>query len=442
MRRAHRLCAIALAIGCGSAGDPYGQGAPASAAQPTLPDVPVPDAALAQIREHGNHLRDEASPYLQQHAHNPVDWYPWGPEALARAKAEHKPIFLSIGYSTCHWCHVMERESFEDDEVAAFLNAHFVAIKVDREQRPDIDALYLEAVAAIGGSTGWPLNVFLTPELMPMLGGTYWPRTGDGRRPGFLEVVGEVERSWREHGEAAASTGREIIGRIAHTSTPSGGDVAPSRIRVDEAIAALASTRDEVRGGFGSRQKFPNVPLLGFELRWASRGQDADQLAAREHVLVTLTRMRSGGLRDPIAGSFHRYTVDPDWRVPHFEKTLYDNAQLAALYLEAARVLGDPSFEQVAREVLDDLLARWQLPEGGFVVGFDADDAGGEGAYYTWTRAELDAAFDADTAASLALVLDVDDAGERALGGRSVLHAAERASLVRTHGEAATAGHL
>ncbi|HWB73801.1 MAG TPA: thioredoxin domain-containing protein [Nannocystaceae bacterium] len=428
--------ATTLALALVACNDPY-HAAPIPAPAASSPAATTID--LAKIREHGNHLVGEASPYLQQHAHNPVDWWPWGPEALAKAKAEKKPIFLSIGYSTCHWCHVMERESFDDDEVATFLNQHFVAIKVDREQRPDVDALYLEAVAAMGGSTGWPLNVFLTPELMPIIGGTYYPKNGDGRRPGFLELAREVDTQWRTQGEAAASKGRDIVERIAKLRPRNGGDTAPNRARVDEAIAALARARDDARGGFGSRQKFPNVPALTFELRWASRGSDEAHGDAREHVITTLQRMRDGGLRDQLDGSFHRYTVDPQWHVPHFEKTLYDNTQLAALYLEAARVLGDPSHEQVARAVLDDLLAHWQLRDGGFIVGFDADDAGGEGTYYTWTRAELDAAFDTATAASLALVFDL---GEAELDGRSVLQRIDRGKLVRDHGEAIAAEHM
>ncbi len=424
--------AVTLAAACN---DPY------RAPTPTPAPSSAPTSPVAEIRADGNHLQGEASPYLQQHAKNPVDWWPWGPEALAKAKAERKPIFLSIGYSTCHWCHVMERESFEDETVAAFLNEHFVSIKVDREQRPDVDALYLEAVAAMGGSTGWPLNVFLTPELVPIMGGTYWPKQGDGRRPGFLDVTREVETAWREQGEAAATKGRDILERIAKQRPRNGSDAAPTRARVDEAIAALARTRDEVRGGFGTRQKFPNAALVGFELRFASRGTDESHATAREHVVTTLARMRDGGLRDQLGGDFHRYTVDPDWRVPHFEKTLYDNAQLAALYLEAARVLGDPALEQVGRAVLDALLAHWQLPDGGFIVGFDADDAGGEGSYYTWTRAELDAALDPESAASVALVLDVGE-GERSMGGRAVLQRLDRAALVRAHGEDATRGHL
>ena len=410
LRRASTIALTLLACG-----DPY-RTAPTPAPAATSPaTIDAPTIDLAKIRKHGNHLKAEASPYLQQHAHNPVDWWPWGPEALAKAKAEKKPIFLSIGYSTCHWCHVMERESFDDDEVATFLNQHFVAIKVDREQRPDIDALYLEAVAAMGGSTGWPLNVFLTPELMPIVGGTYYPKNGDGRRPGFLFIAREVETQWRTHGEAAASKGRDIVDRIAKLRPRNGGDAAPNRARVDEAMAAIARTRDEVRGGFGTRQKFPNVPALLFELRFASRGNDEAHVAAREHVVLTLERMRDGGLRDQLTGSFHRYTVDPGWLTPHFEKTLYDNAQLAALYLEAARVFADPAHEEVARAVLDDLLAHWQLPEGGFIVGFDADDAGGEGTYYTWTRDELDAAFDTSTATAIARTFEIRSNGERSV---------------------------
>lgn len=422
-RRAAVAVAALLAMACG---DPPIASAPAPEPAATTPPVPVATRSPAEIRASGNHLVGEASPYLLQHAHNPIDWHPWSSEVLARAKAEGKPIFVSIGYATCHWCHVMERESFDDDAVAAFLNAHFVAIKVDREQRPDIDALYLAAVAGLGGDTGWPLNVFLTPDGVPIVGGTYFPREPDGRRPGFLALAEQVQAQWAAEGPASARRGEAILDVLARRDA--GPAREPSRAELDVAMQGLARHRDEVRGGFGSRQKFPNVPVLLAALRWSTRGDaddgDEGRRDAQEHVRTTLTRMRDGGLRDAVAGSFHRYCVDPQWRIPHFEKTLYDNALLALLYLDASQRLAAPEFAEVARGILDDLVAHWQVEGGGFIVGFDADDANGEGTFYTWTRAELDAALDPAVAADVAAAFEVAPPGDPELGGRSVLRRA------------------
>ncbi len=413
--------------------------------------APAPRAEArspAEVRTVGNHLVGEPSPYLLQHAHNPVDWYPWGEEALAEARRSGRPIFLSIGYATCHWCHVMEEESFEDDEVAAFLNARFVAIKVDREQRPDIDALYLEAVGRLGGSTGWPLTVFLTPDLVPFFGGTYFPRHGSGGRPGFLDVLREVDRRFREEPAAAlAAQGRQAIRAIEADARRLGGvqgPVEPSRVAA--AMDRLDGSRDPELGGFGRRQKFPNAPLLLAELRYARRTGDA---AARSHVILTLDQMLRGGVRDHLAGTFHRYAVDRAWHVPHFEKTLYDNAQLAQVYVEAGRWLEEPRFVEVGRAILDDLIDGWQRPDGGMVVGFDADDPAGEGRYYTWTPRELQAALGEEDGARFAVLFGVSEGGEPLLDGRSVLHrvsdararetlgldpAGARASLARARG--------
>jgi uncharacterized protein YyaL (SSP411 family) len=371
------------------------------------------------IRRDGNHLVGQASPYLEQHAHNPVDWYPWGPEALARARREGRLIFVSVGYATCHWCHVMEKETFEDDETARFLNERFVAIKIDREERPDLDALFVEAVMRLGESAGWPLNLVLTPDLEPVFGGTYFPRVSSGGRPGLADALRQVDQRFHEDGPGLARRGRELYAQIlvaANASAPP-GDLGEDLLR--SAMAALARARDTAEGGFGSRQKFPNTPLLVAELRWVERTPATD---VRDHLTLTLDRMRRGGVRDQLGGTFHRYAVDREWHVPHFEKTLYDNAQLASLYLEASRVLGDPALERVAREVLDDLVASWQRPDGGLIVGFDADDQGGEGAYYTWTPAELQQALGPADANTIGALFGVTGAGERALEGRSVLH--------------------
>ncbi|MEO7327576.1 MAG: thioredoxin domain-containing protein [Minicystis sp.] len=395
----------------------------------TLPAAPPPAARpVALIRREGNHLLGQASPYLEQHAHNPVDWYPWGAEALALAVKRSVPIFLSIGYATCHWCHVMERESFEDDETARYLNAHFVSIKVDREQRPDLDALFIEAVGRLGGATGWPLTVILTPELEPIFGGTYFARTGGRGAPSLMEVLAEVLGKWRAQGPELARRGRDLLAQIQGEARARAGSTVLAEGTLDAALTALEGARDPQEGGFGTRRKFPNTPLLLAELRLSTR--KAGGAAARAHVAFTLEKMMRGGIRDQLAGSFHRYATDRRWHVPHFEKTLYDNAQLAALYLEAGRTLARPDFVQVGRAVLDDLLAGWQRPDGGLIVGFDADDAGGEGAFSTFTPAELRAALGDEDAKIIAALYDVTDGGEPSLGGRSVLHRREPSSIV------------
>lgn len=382
---------------------------------------PAPvDPELARIRREGNHLLGQPSPYLEQHAHNPVDWHPWGEEALSKSKRERKPIFLSIGYSTCHWCHVMEEESFEDDAVAAFLNEHFVSIKVDREQRPDVDALYIDAVGAMGSSTGWPLTVFLTPQLEPYLGGTYFPRHAKQGRPGFMDILEQARATYAEQGETAAAEGQRILAAVkrrALTSVQRPGALDPSAL--DTAMLALARQRDPVYGGFGGRQKFPNAPLLQAELRHVKRQPDE---ATQTHLLNTLDQMLRGGVRDHVGGSFHRYAVDRKWHIPHFEKTLYDNAQLASLYVEAGLTFERPEFVAAGRAILDDLIANWREASGGFVVGFDADDPGGEGAFYSWTPAELEDALGGDDARVIAHAYGVTPRGDREMHGRSVLH--------------------
>ncbi len=382
----------------------------------------------SEVREQGNHLQGQPSPYLLQHAHNPVEWYPWGEEALDRARELNRPIFLSIGYSTCHWCHVMEEESFEDDEVADYLNRNFVSIKVDREQRPDIDALYIDAVRQLGGSTGWPLTVMLTPSLVPFFGGTYFPRHGQGGRPGFLDVLRQVRGRFDAEGaEAVAARGRRAFEQIeAHARQVSGTEEPVSPDVIDLAFRRLTGARDSQLGGFGSGQKFPNAPLLLAELRYAERTGNA---LARDHLTLTLEQQMRGGIHDHLYGTFHRYSVDRRWHVPHFEKTLYDNAQLAQVYIEAGRALDRPDFVRVGRAALDDLIAHWQRPDGGMVVGFDADDPGGEGAHYTWTPVELTRALGAEDGATFATMYGVSARGDRSLEGRSVLHRISTAAL-------------
>ncbi len=328
-----------------------------------------------------NRLAGETSPYLRQHADNPVDWYPWGEEAFARARRENKPIFLSIGYATCYWCHVMEEESFEDPETAEILNRYFVSIKVDREERPDIDQLYMRAYQKMsGGAGGWPLNLFLTPEGKPFYGGTYFPKERRGGWPAFREVLLAVARAWAEREEELRAQAERLAPARILAQAPGGRPEGLERL----ALEALAFEFDPQHGGFGVEPKFPQAPLLGFLLRLAWLG-DREAWGMLGPALLA---MAEGGIYDQLGGGFHRYAVDAAWRVPHFEKMLYDNAQLARVYLGAWRISGEPRFRRVAEETLDFLLAELAAPEGGFYSALDAGRPGAEGAYYVWTWEE------------------------------------------------------
>jgi uncharacterized protein YyaL (SSP411 family) len=335
-----------------------------------------------------NRLADEKSPYLLQHAHNPVDWYPWGAEAFARARTEDKPIFLSIGYSTCHWCHVMERESFEDQRVGRVLNQHFISIKVDREERPDVDRIYMTFVQATSGSGGWPLSVFLTPDLEPFYGGTYFPPESRHGRPGFLALLEQVAAVWRtrrtEIQQSAADTRRQLAAAFARSERVSDPPLRADLIR--RAGLELKRVYDPAHGGFGGAPKFPQPSQPSLLLRSAKRFGDADALRM---VLHTCERMAAGGIHDQLGGGFARYAVDAEWRVPHFEKMLYDNAQLLELYLHAYRVSGIPAHAETARSIIDYVLRDMTHPEGGFYSAEDADSEGHEGKFYCWTRSEL-----------------------------------------------------
>jgi uncharacterized protein len=334
-----------------------------------------------------NRLARETSPYLRQHAGNPVDWYPWGEEALARAREEDRPVLLSVGYSACHWCHVMAHESFEDPEVAAVMNDLFVNVKVDREERPDVDALYMQATLALTGQGGWPMTVFLTPDGRPFYAGTYFPPSPRGGLPGFVELCQGVAHAYRHRRGDVEHAAGEVGRRLAAGARRSPSRELLTRRLVDDALVGLARQFDPAHGGFGDAPKFPPSLALEFLLRrvWAR----PDDRHAREMAEITLRRMAAGGVYDQVGGGFHRYSVDAVWLVPHFEKMLYDNALLARVYTLAWRLTGEPLYRRVAEETLDYLLREVRGPDGGFCAAQDADTAEGEGAFFTWTQAQL-----------------------------------------------------
>jgi uncharacterized protein len=367
--------------------------------------------------EHTNRLIDETSPYLLQHAHNPVDWHPWGPEALARAQAEHKPILLSIGYSACHWCHVMERESFENPEIAALMNRHFVNIKVDREERPDLDGIYMAATQALnGGQGGWPMTVFLTPDQRPFFAGTYFPPDDRWGRPGLRSLLTQLAELWEGQREQLAAQAAQLTELLQQqTKARPGGGVGEAEIR--QAVADLARTFDSTYGGFTPAPKFPPSASLLLLFRQYHRGPDPDLL---KMATQTLDAMAEGGIYDQIGGGFMRYATDERWLVPHFEKMLYDNAQLTRAYLEGYQVSGNPAYARIAREVLDYVLREMTGPEGGFYSATDADSEGVEGKFYVWTPAEVEAVLGADEGGRLCAYYDITEEGN--WEGKSIPH--------------------
>lgn len=342
-----------------------------------------------------NALIDEKSPYLQQHAHNPVNWLPWGEKAFLKARLENKPIFLSIGYSTCHWCHVMERESFESDEIADVLNRDFVSIKVDREERPDVDRIYMLFVQASTGSGGWPMSVWLTPDLKPFFGGTYFPPDGRYGRPGFRQVLEHIARAWRDDRGKIESSGENVISQLQNHVAAAQAAIEPDKQIFEAGFWVLRRSFDAKWGGFGGAPKFPRPAALHYLLRYYKGSGEEEAL---EMAVKTLDAMASGGMHDHLGGGFHRYSVDERWFVPHFEKMLYDQAQLAISYLEVFQITGEPRFETVVRDIVDYVLRDLTDPEGGFYSAEDADSIidpanpseKGEGAFYIWTQKEID----------------------------------------------------
>ncbi len=399
--------------------------------------------------KHTNRLINETSPYLLQHAHNPVDWYPWGEEALQKAQQENKPILLSVGYSACHWCHVMERESFENEDIAGLMNQHFVSIKVDREERPDIDNIYMQAVQALTQQGGWPMTVFLTPDGRPFYGGTYFPpndrQYGQETMPGFPRILLTMADYYHNHHEQIEEQANELADYLKkRSSTPlrSKGGMIPSGAMslemLNTASRELVSEFDAVHGGFGHAPKFPNTMSLEFLLRTQLhrlRGEMSsnDAQSELEIVEISLQNMANGGIYDQLGGGFHRYSVDAEWLVPHFEKMLYDNALLSRLYLHTYLVTGNPFYERIVEETLDYVVREMVSPEGGFYSTQDADSEGEEGKFFTWAVEEIEAALLPEDARLFMLYYDVTRDGN--FEGKNILHVERDAESVADEAE-------
>ena len=378
-----------------------------------------------------NRLINETSPYLLQHAHNPVDWYPWGSEALERARADDKPILLSVGYSACHWCHVMERESFENADIAAMMNERFVSVKVDREERPDIDSIYMTAVQAMTGHGGWPMTVFLTPEGKPFYGGTYFPPEDRGGMPSFPRVLTAISDAYDNSRGDVLQTTEQLLDRMRQMSAVAQPALEPLTLDVmRQAARKVASEFDDRNGGVGMQPKFPQPMTYEFLLRHHQRAGDADALGMAE---LTLQRMALGGIYDQIGGGFHRYSTDAFWLVPHFEKMLYDNALLVRLYLHAYQITGNPLYRRIVEETLDYVLREMTSPEGGFYSAQDADSEGVEGKFFIWLPQEITAALGDEDGEIINRFYGVTRHGN--FEGRNILHVTmDAANLARDEG--------
>ncbi len=453
---------------------------------PTPADAERPENKATEKHDHTNRLAQEKSPYLLQHAHNPVDWYPWGEEAFKKARQEDKPIFLSVGYSTCHWCHVMEHESFENEEVAAIMNRDFVNIKVDREERPDVDRVYMTFVQATTGGGGWPMSVWLTPDLKPFVGGTYFPPENRYGQPGFKSVLERIATAWKQDHDKIVQQGSRIIDALRESqSAPESRDKIDSSV-LDAAFKQLDRSYDSKDGGFGNAPKFPRPVMLNFLTRfYARKAGDASQLSpkadatetvalqqgkrALEMALFTLRKMAAGGIHDHIGGGFHRYSVDRYWHVPHFEKMLYDQAQLAVAYLDAFQITKDKQYASVARDILDYVTRDMTSKEGGFYSAEDADspvpvaavydrrgesgqqtEAGAhraplqktaEGAFYIWTKKEIDDAL-GDSAGIFDFHYEVQPHGNAPEGSDPQDEFRGKNILIERHTVAETAEHF
>jgi uncharacterized protein YyaL (SSP411 family) len=379
-----------------------------------------------------NRLAEETSPYLRQHAENPVDWYPWGDEAFARAREEDRPVLLSVGYSACHWCHVMAHESFEDAETAALMNERFVSIKVDREERPDVDAIYMDAVQAMTGQGGWPMTVFLMPDGRPFYGGTYFPKVGRGGMITFTELLSRIDELWRTRRDDLDAQADELTEAIGQGATLEPRDEDPTPVALTEAYAGLAAAFDAEHGGFGGAPKFPQTMSLDLLLRAHAHNGSAETLAM---VTASLDAMAAGGIYDHLGGGFARYSVDREWQVPHFEKMLYDQALLTRVYLHAWLVTGKADYRQVVDETVGYVLRDLRHPLGGFSSAEDADSPAGhghnvEGLFATWTPSEIrDVLGDGPTTDAVLAWWDVTEVGN--FDGRSILHRPVRGELIR-----------
>ena len=390
-----------------------------------IKESPVPtESTSAKTSSHRNRLAAEKSPYLLQHADNPVDWYPWGPEAFEKARMENKPIFLSIGYSTCHWCHVMEHESFEDEQVAKLLNETFVCIKVDREERPDIDQVYMTVCQMMTGSGGWPLTVITTPDKKPFYVGTYFPRESRFGRIGMMDLVPRIKQAWADDPDELLAHARRISDSLQQTVPSSPGQM-PDETSLALAYQQLSGIFDRANGGFGNSPKFPTPHNLVFLLHYHKRAPEQNSLKMVEQ---TLQAMRAGGIYDHIGFGFHRYSTDSRWLVPHFEKMLYDQALLAMAYTQAYQATADARYSQTAREIISYVLRDMTDTGGGFYSAEDADSEGGEGKFYLWTSDEVGDCLTPDEADLVRKVFNISREGnfsEEATGertGRNILH--------------------